>query len=75
MTTVKKIICAAAAVSAVLAGVAAFVLGRYYVDNKKPNFGESYVLYVRPDMSDRHIHVEKSIRVIPMRQDFTNHRK
>lgn len=51
MTTVKKIICAAAAVSAVLAGVAAFVLGRYYVDNKKPNFGESYVLYVRPDMS------------------------
>ena len=44
MTTVKKIICAAAAVSAVLAGVAAFVLGRYYVDNKKPNFGESYVL-------------------------------
>ncbi len=32
-----------------LAGVAAFVLGRYYIDNKKPNFTEEYVLYVRPE--------------------------
>jgi UPF0755 protein len=36
-------------VLAVLAGVAAFVLGRYFIDNKKPNFTEEYVLYVRPE--------------------------
>ena len=35
--------------SVVLAGAAAFVLGRYYIDNKKPNFTEEYVLYVRPE--------------------------
>ena len=33
-----------------LAGVAAGVLfGRWYNDNKRPNFTEKYVLYVRPD--------------------------
>ena len=32
----------------ILAGAAAFVAGRYYIDNKKPNFTEEYVLYVRP---------------------------
>lgn len=37
------------AVLTVLAGVAAFVLGRYFIDNKKPNFTEEYVLYVRPE--------------------------
>ena len=37
------------AVLAVLAGVAAFVLGSYFIDNKKPNFTEEYVLYVRPE--------------------------
>ena len=37
------------AVLAVLAGVAAFVLCRYFIDNKKPNFTEEYVLYVRPE--------------------------
>ena len=37
------------AVLTVLAGVAAFVLGRYIIDNKKPNFTEEYVLYVRPE--------------------------
>lgn len=47
----KKIACVLAAVAAVVGGVAGFVLGRYYIDNKKPNFGEGYVLYVRPDMS------------------------
>ena len=36
---------------AVLAGVAGFVGGRYYVDNRKPNFTKDYVLYVYPDMS------------------------
>ena len=30
-------------VLAILAGAAAFVAGRYYVDNKKPNFTEEYV--------------------------------
>ena len=33
----------------VLAAVAGFVAGRYYSDNRKPNFSEKYVLYVRPD--------------------------
>lgn len=33
---------------AVLAGVGGFVLGRYYSDNRKPNFSKEYVLYVRP---------------------------
>ena len=33
----------------ILGGVAGFVLGRYYIDNKKPNFTEEYVLYVRPE--------------------------
>ena len=36
-------------VLAVLAGAAAFVAGRYYIDNKKPNFTEEYVLYVYPE--------------------------
>lgn len=34
---------------AALAGAAGFVLGRYYSDNKKPNFTKEYVLYVRPE--------------------------
>ena len=50
MTTVKKIVLSVLAVAALLAGAAAFVLGRYYIDNKKPNFTEKYVLYVYPDM-------------------------
>jgi UPF0755 protein len=45
----SKILCAAFAVMAVLAGVAGFVGGRYYIDNKKPNFTKDYVLYVYPD--------------------------
>lgn len=51
MTTKSKIILAVLAVGALLAGAAGFVLGRYYIDNKKPNFSEKYVLYVRPEMS------------------------
>lgn len=35
----------------VLGSVAAFVLGRYYIDNRKANFTEDYVLYVYPDMT------------------------
>ncbi len=42
----------AAAVVVVLVGVlGGFVAGRYYVDNKKPNFTQKYVLYVYPDMT------------------------
>ena len=51
MTTKGKIILAVLAVGALLAGAAGFVAGRYYIDNKKPNFSEKYVLYVRPEMS------------------------
>ena len=46
----SKILWAMLAVMAVLAGVAGFVGGRYYVDNRMPNFTNDYVLYVYPDM-------------------------
>jgi UPF0755 protein len=46
----SKILWAMLAVMAVLAGVAGFVGGRYYVDNRMPNFTKDYVLYVYPDM-------------------------
>jgi len=39
------------AVAVLLAAAAGFVAGRYFSDNKKPNFSEKYVLYVRPDMT------------------------
>lgn len=45
----SKILWAVLAVLVVLAGVVAFVGGRYYVDNKQPNFTKDYVLYVYPD--------------------------
>ena len=45
----SKILCAVLAVMAVLAGAVGFVGGRYYIDNKKPNFTKDYVLYVYPD--------------------------
>ena len=45
----KKALKMILAILAVFAGIAAFVLGRYYIDNKKPNFTEEYVLYVRPE--------------------------
>ena len=51
MTTKGKIILAVLAAGALLAGAAGFVAGRYYIDNKKPNFSEKYVLYVRQEMS------------------------
>ena len=34
-----------------LAGTAGFVAGRYFSDNRKPNFSEKYVLYVHPEMT------------------------
>ena len=45
----SKILCAALALMAMLAGIGGFVVGRYYIDNKKPNFTKDYVLYVYPD--------------------------
>lgn len=45
----KKGLKIALVVMVVLAAVAGFVLGQYYIDNKKPNFTEEYVLYVRPE--------------------------
>ena len=50
MKTRGKIFLAVAAVALAFAGVAAFVAGRYYIDNRTPNFTEDYVLYVYPDM-------------------------
>jgi UPF0755 protein len=45
----KKALTIILVVSVVLVGAAAYVLGRYYIDNKKPNFTDEYVLYVRPE--------------------------
>ena len=46
MTLGKKIALVCVAVFAVLAGVGGFVFGRYWIDNKEPNFAKEYVLYV-----------------------------
>ena len=51
MTIRIKITLVALAVAALLTGAAGFVLGRYYSDNRKPNFMKDYVLYVHPDMT------------------------
>lgn len=45
----KVILWVILSVVAVVAGVAGFVSGRYYIDNKKANFTEKYVLYVYPE--------------------------
>ena len=45
----KKVLIYVLVAFVALAGAAAFVLGRYYVDNKTSNFTEEYVLYVRPE--------------------------
>ncbi len=55
MTVRLKITLAGIAVAVLLAGAAGFVLGRYYSDNKKPNFSEKYVLYVRPEMTAQQV--------------------
>lgn len=36
---------------AVLFGAAGFVAGRYFSDNRRPNFSNAYVLHVYPDMT------------------------
>ncbi len=55
MTVRLKITLAGIAVAVLLAAAAGFVLGRYYSDNRKPNFSEKYVLYVRPEMTARQV--------------------
>ena len=39
------------AVLAVLSGIAGFVAGRYFSDNRRPNFSNDYVLHVYPEMT------------------------
>lgn len=51
MTGRQKIFLAAATLTVALGIICGFVAGRYYIDNKKPNFTEKYVLYVYPDMT------------------------
>lgn len=51
MTVRLKITLSMVVVAVLGAAAAGFVLGRYYSDNKKPNFTEDYVLYVRPGMT------------------------
>ncbi len=55
MTVRLKITLAGIAVALLLAVAAGFVAGRYYSDNRKPNFTENYVLYVRPEMTVRQV--------------------
>ena len=43
----KKLILIAAAACVIAAG---FFAGRYYIDNRRPNFTDKYVMYVHPDM-------------------------
>ena len=49
MTKKTKIVLIVLSVMAVMAGVGGFVFGRYWIDNKVPNFTEEYVLYVYPE--------------------------
>lgn len=49
MTVKSRILLGVLAFVLVLAGVAGFVAGRYWVDNKLPNFSDDYVLYVYPE--------------------------
>lgn len=51
-------------VAAVLFVAAAIVLGRYFNDNKRPNFTEKYVLYVYPGMSSAQVQDSLQCRTI-----------
>ena len=55
MTLRNRILTASAVVAFVVALATGFVLGRYYIDNRKPNFSEKYVLYVRPGMTEQEV--------------------
>ena len=43
------------AVLAVLSGTAGFVAGRYFSDNRRPNFSNDYVLHVYPEMTSQDV--------------------
>ena len=49
MTVRMKIGLAVLAAFAVLGGIGGFVFGRYWIDNREPNFSKDYVLYVYPE--------------------------
>ena len=51
MTTKAKVILVVTVLMAAIAGVVGFVGGRYWIDNRTPNFSQDYVLYVYPDMT------------------------
>lgn len=49
MTAKTKILTGVAVALAVLGGIGGFIVGRYWIDNRTPNFTEDYVLYVHPE--------------------------
>ena len=49
MTAKAKILTGVAVALAVLGGIGGFIVGRYLVDNRMPNFTEEYILYVHPE--------------------------
>jgi UPF0755 protein len=49
MTAKAKILTGVAVALAVLGGIGGFIVGRYWIDNRTPNFTEDYVLYVHPE--------------------------
>lgn len=51
MTLKRKIVIGALAVMAVVVSVAGVFAWRWYSDNRMPNFADTYVLYVYPDMT------------------------
>ena len=71
MTVRLKITIAGLAVAALLAGAAGFVLGRYYCDNRKPNFEKEYVLYVRPGMTVEQV-MEKLLTLKDIQEALAN---
>lgn len=55
MKVKSSLLWGAAAALALLAALAGFVFGRYYIDNKKAGFSKDYVLYVYPGMTPEQI--------------------
>ena len=55
MTGKQKIYAAVAVLLALFGAICGFVAGRYYIDNRKANFTDKYVLYVYPDMTQEQI--------------------
>ena len=64
MTVRLKITVRVLVVLAVLAGAAGYVLGMYYSDNKKPNFTQEYVLYVRPETTVQQVVDSLQLRAV-----------